>query len=146
MTVMEMVCSSVCITSMICFSLEVKFGIMLDSEVHMHRHRVGARGNVTSFPMPWQALLAELQRLDEKQETRDGPSLPHTGQDLANVVQVLLKTNDDDKRASLAHFIHQARVRRHAVVNAILNAKRRGHRSYVLVDEDRVKKKSRTIT
>ena len=59
MTVMEMICSSVCITSMICFSMEVKFGNMLDSEVHMHRHRVGARGNVTSFPMPWQALLDE---------------------------------------------------------------------------------------
>ena len=35
MTVMEMICCSVCITSMICFSLEVKFGNMLNSELHM---------------------------------------------------------------------------------------------------------------
>ena len=40
MTVMEMICCSVCITSMICFSLEVKYGSLFSTHVHMYRHRV----------------------------------------------------------------------------------------------------------
>ena len=99
MTVLEMISCIVCITSMICFSMEVKYGNMLDTEVHMQRHRVGARGNATSFQMPWQALLAEMQRLDEEQDAGRPPSLPHTGHDLAHVVQILFKTNDEDTRA-----------------------------------------------
>ena len=35
MTVLEMICSSVCITSMICFSMEIKYGHLLDTSVHM---------------------------------------------------------------------------------------------------------------
>ena len=65
MTVMEMICASPCITSMICFSLEVKYGNMFNTHVHMNRHRVGGRGNATTFPMPWQAILTELLRLEE---------------------------------------------------------------------------------
>ena len=47
------------------------------------------------------------------------------------VVQVLLKTNDEDKRDRLKHFIHQARVNREQVIRCILGMKRRGHRAYV---------------
>ena len=58
MTVIEMICASVCITSMICFSLEVKRGHMLDSQVHMHRlHSMLPRGlSLVKFRMlrsPW---------------------------------------------------------------------------------------------
>ena len=35
LTVMEMICASPCITSMICFSLEVKYGNLFDSSLHM---------------------------------------------------------------------------------------------------------------
>ena len=52
MTVLEMICSSVCITSMICFSMEVKYGHRLDTIVHMQDTRVAARGNATSLLMP----------------------------------------------------------------------------------------------
>ena len=48
-TVMEMLCASVCITTMVCFTLEAKYRKEnpFDQEVHMARHRMGARGNVT---------------------------------------------------------------------------------------------------
>ena len=54
-TMLEMVCASACITSMICFTLEKKFrgDRAFDMEAGMNRHRIGARGNATSFPMPW---------------------------------------------------------------------------------------------
>ena len=62
LTVMEMICASLCITSMICFSLEVKYGNMLNETALMNRHRVGARGNATTFQLPWELLLQELQK------------------------------------------------------------------------------------
>ena len=143
MSVLELMCCSVCITSMICFSLEVKYGNLFDTTVHMQRHRVGARGTATTFPLPWQQLLAELMKLDDEQEQGKGPDVPKVGADLVHVVQVLLKTSDDsDDKDILSRFIHQARVRRQVVVRSILDAKARGHRSYVRVDAARVQEKA----
>ena len=90
LTVMEMICASPCITAMICFSMEVKYGHMLDSTVHMHRHRVGARGNATTFLLPWETVLSEMQRLDAQASAQgQAPGLPRTGKDLQYIVQVL---------------------------------------------------------
>ena len=65
--------------------MEVKYGNLFDTRVHMHRHRVGARGNATSFPLPWQSLLEELQRLDRARDRQEAPDLPRVGKDLAYV-------------------------------------------------------------
>ena len=145
MTVMEMICASPCITSMICFSLEVKYGNMFNAQMHMQRHRVGARGNATTFPLPWQAVLAELQRLDEEGEEGVSPRLPRTGEDLKYVVQVLLKTSDEEKRDNLKHFIHQAHVNRTKVVRCILRMKARGHRAFANIDAEDVAARARAL-
>ena len=108
---------------------------MLDSDLHMQRHRVGARGNATSFPLPWDSLLHELQRLEQDASVSRAPDLPRTGEELSSVVQVLLKTSEENDRNQLAGFIHQAHVRREVVVRHILQAKTRGHRAYQMVDE-----------
>ena len=95
LTIMEMICASPCLTSVICFSMEVKYGNMFDSTLHMQRHRVGARGNATTFLLPWENVLLELQRLEDTNVERGVvPNLPRTGQQLQKAVQVLLKTND----------------------------------------------------
>ena len=97
LTVMEIICASPCITSMICFSLEVKYGNMLNTQALMHRHRVGARGNATTFPLPWEVLLRELQNIDTLDAASSSLQLPRTGKELQHVVQILLKTNDEKK-------------------------------------------------
>ena len=145
MTVMEMICASPCITSMICFSMEVKYGNMFNAQMHMQRHRVGARGNATTFPLPWQSVLAELQRLDEESAEGVSPSLPRTGEDLKYVVQVLLKTSDEDKRDNLKQFVHQAHVNRAKVVRCILQMKARGHRAYANVIAEDVAARARLL-
>lgn len=141
-TVMEMICASVCLTSMICFTLEAKYRREnpFDSEVHMARHRMGARGNATSFPLPWQDILAELQRQEDSCTT--APDLPWVGTDLSDFVSVLLKTSEENNPQDMAKFIHQAVVRRHVVVELIANAKARGHRAYRSVDMDSVRDKA----
>ena len=136
LTIMEMLCASPCLTAMICFSMEVKYGNMLNSHALMQRHRVGARGNATTFLLPWESILLELERLEEAAAKNNaGPTLPRTGEDIKHVVQVLLKSSDEDKRDDLKHFIHQAHVNRQKVLNCILGMKRRGHRAYMHVDE-----------
>ena len=144
MTVMEMICSSVCITSMICFSMEVKYGHLLDTTVNKQDTRVAARGNATSFLMPWQSILSELRRQDDKEEhTGSRIDLPISGSDLRSVVQVLLKCTDQTKKKSLPQFIHQAHVRRDIVIKHIRDMKTRGHRAYVNVDMIKVVAKAK---
>ena len=139
-TIIEMSCASVCLTSMVCFSLELKFGNMFNTEVHMQRHRVGARGNVTCVPLPWDHLVTELQALE-----REPPALPRTGAEVADLVQLLLKSSCADRIADLKHVIHQARVRRHVVVTLILDARARGHLAYKHLDEDAVKARAELL-
>ena len=142
-TVMELLCASVCLNSMICFTMEVKYGRMevkhgrlFDMQVHMQRHRLGARGNATTFPLPWQLMMKYLQELDATDAGGSVPDLPRSGKELSEYVHVLLKSNDSHhedetgsaKKKSLEHFIYQARVRRKVVVQLILGSKARGVR------------------
>ena len=125
-TIMEMICASVCLTSMICFSLEKKYRgeRAFDEQVHMQNHRMAARGNATSFPLPWQDLLMQLESRNDEDVAGSGPDLPRSGEELSNFVSVLLKTSDEgDTAESLAKFIHQAVVRRDVVVDLIQKPK-----------------------
>ena len=72
-------------------------------------------------------------------------NLPWVGEELSNLVSVLLKTSEDDDPKALAKFIHQARVRRVVVVKLIEDAKRRGHRAYARVDIASVRKKAASL-
>jgi hypothetical protein len=124
---------------MICFTLEKKYRGQraYDQQVHMQRHRMGARGNATSFPLPWQDLFQQLEGT---------PDLPHTGDILSNFISILLKTSDEgDTKEALVKFIHQALVRRDVVVELIANAKARGHPAYKNLDMARVRERAKDL-
>ena len=123
--------------------MEIKYGHLLDTSVHMQDTRVAARGNATSFLMPWQSILAELRKLEATDESMASPSLPLSGKDLRSVVQVLLKCNASTQKKNLPKFIHQATVRSEVVVRHIGDMKRRGHRGYIHVDMKKVEEKAR---
>ena len=112
----------------------------------MQRHRVGARGNATTFPLPWEVLLRELQKIDTADNASALVQLPRTGKELQHVVQILLKTSDEKKSLGLKNFIHQATVRRDRVVRLILEMKRLGHRSYMHIEAAAAQKKKRIVT
>ena len=102
---------------------------------------MSARGNATSFPLPWEELLQELRGSDGE----NVPNLPWIGEELSNFVSVLLKTSDDEDPKALAKFVHQARVRRAVVVKLIEDAKRRGHRAYARVDIATMREKATSL-
>ena len=109
----------------------------------MQHHRVAARGSATSFPLPWQDLLVQLESNDDANDAGAGPDLPRSGEELSNFVSILLNTSDEgDTKESLSKFIHQALVRRDVVVGLIEKAKRRGHRAYKNIDMTRVRAKA----
>ena len=118
----------------------------LDGDVHANTHRMAARGNATSFPLPWEDLLLQLHASDRCASAGAGIPLPRAGVELANVVSMLLKTagGDDDGQAS-ARFIHQATVRRKVVIHLIEELKGRGHSAYVNVDLEDVKERAKAL-
>jgi hypothetical protein len=140
-TVMEMICASVCLTSMICFTLEWKYRHEnpFDEKVHMAQHRMGARGNATSFPLPWESMLLDLQRTEG---TGPAPDVPWVGEELAERVSLLLKTRDESNPKACAHHVRQAMVRRRVVVQLIEGAVARGHRAYASVAMEHVREKA----
>ena len=133
-TVMEMICASPCITTLLCFSMEARYhnDHLFDEKAHMARHRIGARGNALTFPLPWEQLIDTLQRsvaeeeLEQQEESPTNTSnLPWTGKELEEHVRVLLKTNKhgETTEAELKTLIHQATVRRDVVVKLIMHMK-----------------------
>ena len=108
----------------------------MDEFVHGNEHRMAARGNATSFPLPWQDLLKQFTEGAKMEEVGRSASLPRTGEELAHVVSFLLKTSnaEDDADRHMARCIHQAMERRSVVVRLIETMKRRGHRAYKHID------------
>ena len=118
---LEAVLASPCMLSLVCFSLEVKHGnVMLEKAQHQ-RSRVGARGNITLFPLPLQDIFRELQR-----QARQGPQLPWVGREIADAVRIVLRTSE----LTDGRVIMQARVHRKIVVRLIEEAVARGHPAY----------------
>ena len=104
---------------------------------------MAARGDATSFPLPWQELPAQLRDGEGLEAMGKTVSLPRTGSELANVVPMLLKTTgEDDKENIAARFIHQAVVRRRVVIQLIDRLRRRGHAAYKNIDMDAVREKA----
>ena len=134
-TFMELVCASPCLTTMVCFSLEKKYrGLRpMDQAAQSNSNRLAARGNATTFPLPWESILTQLERLraEEGEEQSSSLELPRLGPELSEFMSVLLKTGDQEiTPAALKKFVHAATVRRSVVLELIRNARTRGHRAF----------------
>ena len=90
----------------------------MDSEYGVNTRRMAARGNATSFALPWQDVLAQLSAAEPDLQNAGEKSLvalPRTGSQLAEIVSGLSKASGDDEYVgALSKFIHQATVRREA--------------------------------
>ena len=122
-TVMELICASPCVTTMICMSMTARYkheAEPFDEQAQMARHRFGARGNTLTFPMPWEELMQQLQGHLESDQGMQ--ALPRTGAELAGIARVILKHNKQGQPSSddVKNFIHQANIRREAGVKKLL--------------------------
>ena len=90
---------------MICFSLEVKYGTLFEDVVGFQENRIAARGNATSFALPWRDIMTHLKRTEMGNAAGVSPDVPHSPAELASVVQVLLKVSDAKTKDNFPKFI-----------------------------------------
>ena len=127
-TVMELICASPALTSMVLMSMESRHRNQsrtanFDEQAHMARHRYGARGNLLTFSLPTEEILHALNDyLDTDAET-----LPRSGKQLSDIVRIVLRTNKEGQTTDqeLKTLIHQANVRRQAGQNQSNQLKRK---------------------
>ena len=86
-TVMDIICASVCITSRICFTLGKthRDHNALDAKFGDKQFRMSARGSATSFPLPREDVLQHLHHGNSMEDLANMASLPRTGPELANI-------------------------------------------------------------
>ena len=118
---LEAILASPCMLSLVCFSLETRYGNVILEEAQHQRFRVGARSNITLFPLPLEDIFQELQR-----QAVEGMKLPWVGREIAHAVRVVLRTSE----VTDARVIAQARVCRDIVVRLLEDAVRRQHLAY----------------
>ena len=86
------------IRNMICFALEQKYRSCssMAEKVQANTYRMAARGNATSFSLPCQDLLVQLQDGEVLEAMGSSVSLPRTGTELTHVVPMLLNISAQD--------------------------------------------------
>ena len=121
-TVLEVLSASPCLTALTCFSIEWRYlsDRSLAQDAFMNRHRLCAKGNATTFPLQWEDLLSELERLHPSTSTAAMRRLPHVGNELRDKIAVLIKVGNKPEGATVPQkIVHQAVVRRHVVIGLI---------------------------
>ena len=131
-TVLELIAASPVTTSLLCFSLDHDGarGPTTAHKAFMPPARYGARGNVTSFPLPWPDVLRELSAMEAGVQA---PAVPKTGVELAETVQVLVRRGSWTEATDANRVLQHARVRRRVVLDLIRGAVQRQHRGYDLI-------------
>ena len=136
-TVLEVLSASPCLTALTCFSIEWRYlsDRSLAQDAFMNRHRLCAKGNATTFPLQWEDLLSELERLNPTASAAATCRLPHVGDELRDKIAVLIKVGNKQEGATVPQrIIHQAVVRRQVVIGLIAAMVCRGHPAYKAVD------------
>ena len=70
----------------------------IDEVVHGNEHRMAARGNATSFPLPWQDLLTQLSETAKLEGLGKSVSLRRTGEELMHFVLMLFENFKCERR------------------------------------------------
>lgn len=96
-------------TSLICHYLEEDHGRTMKEEVHVARHRIGVRGNILSFLIPWKDVMDSLRRVQHTKEL-----LLHPPEVLSHVVRLHMKVGGD--YAEVFKFVKEAKVRAQVIL------------------------------
>eukprot|EP00438_Fugacium_kawagutii_P006753 Skav200266 [mRNA] locus=scaffold4437:38715:48406:+ [translate_table: standard] len=147
-TVLELLTASPCMTALTCFSIEWRYlhDRALGQDAFMNRNRLCAKGCATTFPLPWEDLLTELQRMDNLGSSSTSCLLPHLGKALAERVAVMIKIGKkDDQAEARQKIIHQAVVRRRVVVGLIAAMVARKHPAYAGVNMASVEERAQSL-
>ena len=93
-------------TGLICFYMEEDRGHVMNEELCAAKHRIGVRGNVFSFPMPWTDIMSSLLQAGNSSEL----TVPHPPEILAHLVRLHLKVDNMDLTRHMKEICVRTRV------------------------------------
>ena len=79
----ECACASICWTTQIIYHLEAPYGHLMQNEMRGPHARTAVRGSITSFPMPAEAIMKNLQNAIDNSAL---VPMPHDGKVLSILV------------------------------------------------------------
>ena len=133
----ECACASICWTSQIIYHLEEPYGHLMANDMRGAEGRTAVRGTVTSFPMPAEAILRNLQRAMDQSTLM---LLPHDGTVLAILVRLHLTGKVDAKK-----YLKEFEVRADVVVQLFRELVSRGFPGYVNYRIDELEERTRKL-
>ena len=95
-------------TTMICFYMEEDRGHLMREEQFAAKYRIGVRGNIFSFPMPWVDIMKSLLQASEEKAL----TVPHPPEILAHMVRLHLKIDS----LELTRHLKEICVRHHVLL------------------------------
>ena len=120
-------------TAMIHFYLEEDRGHLMEEELHRAEFRIGIRGNISSFSIPWEEVYEKLQEIES---TRGGIQLPHSPEVLATMVRFTLKAH---AHADVVEWVRGAKVRPWVVLKLLEHLIDIGHPMCASHDAERLR-------
>ena len=93
-------------TTMITYYAEVEQGHAMSEELGLQDYKIGARGNVFSFLMPWDDIMMEMNELTADNELA---AAPHPPEVLQHMVRLVLRSGSE----GLLKHLQVVRLRAH---------------------------------
>ena len=97
------------LTNMIVYYVECEHGHLMEEQLGKQDYKVGSRGNVFSFLMPWDDIMIELGDVSSDEELG---CLPHPPEVLQHLVRVVLRNGTHE----MFKHLNKVRLRAHVVV------------------------------
>ena len=119
----ECACASICWTSQIIYHLEEPYGHLMANDMRGAEGRTAVRGTVTSFPMPAEAILRNLQAAMNQSSLIP---MPHDGKVLSILVRLHLNGKVEAKK-----YLKEFEIRADVVVQLFRELVSRGFPGYV---------------
>ena len=103
--------------------VSILFGLFIRARQFAAKHRIGVRGNIFSFPMPWTDIMNSLLQATESAEM----IVPHPPEIVAHMVRLHLKTSSHE----ITRHMKEVCVRTHVVLQLGYDLIDSGHSALV---------------
>ena len=133
----ECACASICWTSQIIYHLEEPYGHLMAHYMQGADARTAVRGTVTSFPMPAEDILRNLQAAIDQSSLIP---MPHDGKVLSILVRLHLTGKVEAKK-----YLKEFEIRADVVVRLFRELVSRGFPGYVNYSIDDLEKRTREL-
>ena len=125
-------------TALVSYYVEADGGHMLEEQLHQASHPVRVRGNVSSFPMPWEEIYGSMAAAFQQDPSE---MLPHAPETLARLVQFHLHIGNG---VEMSKWLPGTRLRPFVVMKLLEHLLETRHPWLEGVDKEDLRRKFQT--